>query len=133
MLLDEDRNSLSVPASPSLRSDDATSPLAPLQSISGSPIPPVPAIEENKTLRQIINGLMDRKIISSKNELSIVLNEETFIVNDVVQPEKIHAEFKERYITGPQDHVIYSNHGGSTHVDININNGLHRADLNENK
>jgi hypothetical protein len=76
---------------------------------------------------------MDRKIITSKDNLSIVLNDETFIVNDVTQPEKIHAEFKERYITSPQDHVIYSKHGGSTHVDININSGSHRADLNENK
>jgi len=77
--------------------------------------------------------LMDMKIISSKNDLSIILNDEMFKVNDVIQPEKIHAEFKERYITSPQDHVIYSKHGGSTHVDINIDNGLHRADLNENK
>ncbi|HEX4373201.1 MAG TPA: M56 family metallopeptidase [Puia sp.] len=140
MMLNEDRSSLSIPTPPSFRADDPISPLAPLHADLAplhsdlvSPIPPIPPIEDNKTLRQIISALMDRKIISSKNELSIVLNDETFIVNDVTQPEKIHAEFKDRYITSLQDHVIYSKHGGSTHVDINLNSGTTRADLNENK
>jgi bla regulator protein blaR1 len=133
MMLNEDRSSLPVPAPPSLKLDDPISPLAPLKSDLVSPIPPIPPIEDNKTLRQIINALMDMEIISSKNELSIVLNEEVLKVNDVVQPEKLHAHFKERYITSPQDHVIYSKHGGSTHVDININSATSRADLNEIK
>jgi bla regulator protein BlaR1 len=140
MLLNQDRNSLSLPSIPTFRSDEPSfrldnpiSPLSPLRSDLSSPIPPVPPIEENKTLRQIINALMDMKIISSKNDLSIVLNDEIFKVNDVTQPEKIHAEFKDRFITGPQDHVIYSKHGGSTHVDININSVTSRADLNEIK
>jgi bla regulator protein blaR1 len=139
MMLDENRNGLSFPPSPLFKSDNPISaltsdnPISPLRSELNSPIPPVPPIEENKTLRLIINLLLDMKIISSKNELSIILNDEIFKVNDVTQPEKIHAEFKDRYITSLQDHVIYSKHGGSTHVDININNGLHRADLNEIK
>ncbi len=136
MLPDEDRNSLSVLSPPSLRSDDATSGnrtnsiqfSGTIESANSSS----PAIEENKTLRLVINQLMDEKIINSKDDLSIILNDEILKVNDVLQPENIHAEFK-RYITGPQDHVIYSKHGGSTHLDINIDSGSHRADLNENK
>jgi beta-lactamase regulating signal transducer with metallopeptidase domain len=134
MILDEDRNSLSVLSSPTLRSDDATLPVEPNQSITLDTVdPPSPPIEENKTLNLVINQLMDEKIITSKNDLSIILNDEILKVNDVILPENIHAEFKEKYITGPQDHVIYSKHGGSTHVDINIDSGSHRAYLNENK
>ncbi len=134
MLLDEDRSSLSVLSSPSIRSDDATLQTEPTQPKSPEPAnSPSPAIEENKTLRLVINQLMDEKIITSKDDLSIILNDEILKVNDVTQPESIHAEFKERYLTGPQDHVIYSKHGGSTHLDINIDSGSHRGTLNENK
>ena len=128
MILDEDRNSLPVLSPPSLRPDDATLQTEPIQPISPEPVdPPSPAIEENKTLRLVINQLIDEKIITSKNDLSIILNDKILKVNDVILPENIHAEFKEKYITGPQDHVIYSKHGGSTHVDINIDSGSHRG------
>jgi bla regulator protein BlaR1 len=71
-------------------------------------------------LRLIINALLDEKIIDSRNDLTIILNQQTFTVNGKVQPPNIQDEFKKRFLSRPKDHVIYSRHGGSTSADIDI-------------
>jgi hypothetical protein len=96
-------------------------------------IPPSLPLENTKPLKSIINELLDEKIISSRDDLSIELNDETMIVNGVVQPEKLHELYKKKYLTGKKDHVIYSKHGRSTHAEINVADGSSHADLNEDK
>jgi hypothetical protein len=71
-------------------------------------------------LRVIINALLDEKIIDSRNDLTIILNQQTFTVNGKVQPQNIQDEFKKRFLSRPKDHVIYSRHGGSTSAEIDI-------------
>ena len=114
MLLDQERGSISIPAVSATASVQLsgsvliTPPVAPKTSIAA--VLSIPPVEDGKPLKQIINELLDRKIISSKKELSIELNDDLLIINDVAQPEKLHAEFKERYLKSPKDHVIYFNH-----------------------
>ncbi len=95
-------------------------PNVPLE-MDGVPTPPAPPSMEGKPINSIIDDLIGEGIIADRSELSFTLNNEILKVNGIVQPKELHAKFKEKYIAGKRDHVIYSKHGGSTHTDVIIN------------
>jgi bla regulator protein blaR1 len=121
-----DARSLAQLAEPVIPSSSPSSPStgAGLQLVA----PPSPEASEgllrlnNGSLRLIINALLDEKIIESADSLSVILNQQTFIINGVVQPQNIQDQFKKRFLKGSNDHVIFSRRGGSTHTDINVDN-----------
>ena len=137
ILLDQDRGGISIPATPATASVQlsgsvlVTPPVAPKTSIAA--VLAIKPFEDTKPLKQIINELIDEKIISSRNNLSIILNNEMLKVNDIIQSEELHARLKDKYLKGVKDHVIYSKRDGSTHADINVDSGSSHADLKENK
>jgi beta-lactamase regulating signal transducer with metallopeptidase domain len=83
-------------------------------------VPPVPPVNGNKLINSIIRDLMAANLITDKDNFSFTLNSEMLEVNDVIQPEELHARLKEKYVKSRNDHVIYSKHGGSTHSEINV-------------
>jgi beta-lactamase regulating signal transducer with metallopeptidase domain len=71
-------------------------------------------------VNEIVNMLMDKKIIENNAELSFDLNNDGFTVNNVKQSASVHEEFKKAFLKGPQDHVTYSVNKNSSHVDVSI-------------
>jgi beta-lactamase regulating signal transducer with metallopeptidase domain len=76
---------------------------------------------DNNELNGIINFLMIKNIIRSKENLSFRLDNETLTVNDVKQPESLHNELKEKYISDAGDYYEYKNSGSSTNISIRHN------------
>jgi beta-lactamase regulating signal transducer with metallopeptidase domain len=65
----------------------------------------------NKYITPIIDMLLDRKLISSAEELSFSLDKEGFTVNGQRQPDEIFQSFREAFLHDPQDFVRYSKKG----------------------
>jgi bla regulator protein BlaR1 len=59
----------------------------------------------NTTSEDIINDLKRANVISSRDNLSIQLNNDELIVNGVKQPEEIHQEILKKHITKPGDKI----------------------------
>jgi bla regulator protein BlaR1 len=90
-------------------------PISPvLMTLDITPVVPIPPVKENKSIKEIIDVLIDEKIISDRDNLSFTLNNEILKVNGTVQPEEIHSRLKKEYIKGVHDHIKYSTHDGST-------------------
>jgi beta-lactamase regulating signal transducer with metallopeptidase domain len=77
-------------------------------------------VDDNE-LNGIINFLMQKNIIKSKENLSFRLDNDELIVNDEKQPASLHSELKEKYISDPGDYYDYKNAGGSTNISIRHN------------
>ena len=76
-----------------------------ITAISTDDITAVDSISIEETLEEIINDLLNENIIESKKRLSFRLDQNEFIVKDKYMSPSIHAQFKEKYIHGP-DWVI---------------------------
>lgn len=76
---------------------------------------------DNSELNGIISFLIQKNIVKSKENLSFRLDNNELIVNDVKQPESLHSELKEKYISDPGDYYDYKNSGGSTSIGIRHN------------
>lgn len=86
-------------------------------------VPPAPPVLDSKPIPDIIEDLIEEKIIMSRDNLSFTLNNEILKVNGVIQSKELHEKLKDKYIKGKKDHVIYSKHGGSTHTEVITHNG----------
>jgi bla regulator protein blaR1 len=86
------------------------------------PLSGISAIIPSKITLLIIKDLMNEKIVTGDQQISFSLNSKELIVNGVKQSAELLAKLKEKYIKGPNDHVIYSHSGSksgnSSHEDI---------------
>ena len=78
-----------------------------------STLPMVSAVSlaRNSTSDDIVNDLEKANVISSRDNLSIQLSNESLIVNGVKQPEEIHQEILKKHMRSPGDKITlnYSN------------------------
>ena len=75
----------------------------------------------NDDVEWILGFLERNKVADADDVKSFTLNEEELTVNGKKQPESLHQQLKEKYIGGKDDHIIYSNSGGSKSISINRN------------
>jgi len=72
----------------------------------------------NEHVAPIIALLLDRKIISQRDELSFSLDKDGFVVNGERQSQEVFKLFKEQFLKDPQDYVRYSRKGGSESTSV---------------
>ena len=73
----------------------------------------------DRYIEPIINELLDRKIISNRDELSFKLDKNAFIVNGIKQQESICKSFQEQFLVNPGSNVNYSIKKGSESMQVN--------------
>jgi len=71
-------------------------------------------------IRQIIEALKTYSLITDEDPLSFSLDANALIVNGKHAPEKLHQEFKERYLGSPEDQFIYDHHGRRTRTETSV-------------
>jgi hypothetical protein len=78
-------------------------------------------LAEDNELNGIMAFLINKKIITTKENLSFRLDQDALTVNGIKQSESLHSELKEKYISDPGDFYEYKNSGGSTSIGIRRN------------
>ena len=73
----------------------------------------------NNEVNNIINELMNAKLIDNREDLSFTLNSKSLTVNGKQQPDDVFQRFREKYIRKPGDLINYTKKENSTHITIN--------------
>jgi len=69
------------------------------------------SITRNSTAEDIVSDLEKANVITSRDNLSIQLSDESLIVNGVKQPEEIHQQILKKHMKTPGDKItlLYNN------------------------
>jgi hypothetical protein len=71
-------------------------------------------------IEPIIEDMLDEKIISARENLSLELNADKFVVNGKKQPAEVHKRFQEKYLVKSSDYYKYSRKNGSVNITTHV-------------